>query len=147
MRKSVGMFCAALVMGAFCGNALGNAEQVARSKDPNQWGAPGGDLAMTRHSKLADINTGNVNKLQMIWSQSSGTLRGHEGQPLVITEGGKTMMYMISGWPNIVQALDLADPDNPKVVDRRADDGRALERRGADDNVCAYAAACAPQSR
>lgn len=116
VKRRVGLLCAALMMGAFCGSAAGNAEQVKRSKDPNQWGAPGGDLAMTRHSELADINTGNVNKLQMIWSQSSGTLRGHEGQPLVITEGGKTMMYMISGWPNIVQALDLEDPDNPKAI-------------------------------
>jgi len=30
---------------------------------------------------LKDINATNVHKLQMIWSQSSGTLRGHEGQP------------------------------------------------------------------
>ena len=44
----------------------------------------------------------------MVWSQSSGTLRGHEGQPLVIEDvGGKPMMFMESGWPNIVQALDL----------------------------------------
>ena len=44
----------------------------------------------------------------MVWSQSSGTLRGHEGQPLVIEDvGGKPMMFIESGWPNIVQALDL----------------------------------------
>jgi len=53
----------------------------------------------------------------MIWSQSSGTLRGHEGQPLVIEDvGGKPMMFMESGWPNIVQALDLSDPDHPVQV-------------------------------
>ena len=52
----------------------------------------------------------------MIWSQSSGTLRGHEGQPLVVTVGGKPMMYMESGWPNIIQALDLSDPDHPKEI-------------------------------
>lgn len=111
-----GMACSMLLAGATCGTAFANPETVERSKDPNQWAAPGGDLAMTRHSKLKDINTGNVGKLQMMWSQSSGTLRGHEGQPLVITDGGKSMMYMISGWPNIVQALDLADPDNPKAI-------------------------------
>ncbi|MGQ0701182.1 MAG: PQQ-dependent dehydrogenase, methanol/ethanol family [Panacagrimonas sp.] len=115
-KRRWGVLCAAAVMGIFSSAALGNAEQVQRSKDPNQWGAPGGDLGMTRNSKLADINTGNVNKLQMMWSQASGTLRGHEGQPLVITEGGKTMMYMISGWPNIVQALDLDNPDQPKAI-------------------------------
>jgi lanthanide-dependent methanol dehydrogenase len=108
--------CAAVILGAFCGSAVANPEAIKRAADPSQWGSPGGDLALTRHSKLADISTANVDKLQMIWSQSSGTLRGHEGQPLVITEGSKTMMYLISGWPNIVQALDLADPDNPKAI-------------------------------
>jgi hypothetical protein len=42
----------------------------------------------------------------MIWAQSSGTLRGHEGQPLVIQDvAGKPMMFIESGWPNILQAL------------------------------------------
>ena len=52
----------------------------------------------------------------MVWSQSSGALRGHEGQPLVVEVDGKPMMYMVSAWPNIVQALDLTDPDNPKEI-------------------------------
>ena len=35
--------------------------------------------------------------------------------------GGKTMLFMVSGCPamsncNVVQALDLTDPDNPKEV-------------------------------
>ena len=82
----------------------------------NLWATPGGDQALTRHSRLKDINTGNASKLQMVWSQSSGTLRGHEGQPVVVTVNGKPMMYMESGWPNIIQALDLTDPDHPKEV-------------------------------
>ena len=52
----------------------------------------------------------------MVWSQSSGALRGHEGQPLVVEVDGKPMMYLVSAWPNIVQALDLSDPDNPKEI-------------------------------
>ncbi len=52
----------------------------------------------------------------MSWSQSSGALRGHEGQPLVVEVDGKPMMYLVSAWPNIVQALDLTDPDNPKEI-------------------------------
>ncbi len=109
---------AAVVFGALVpGMGSANEEISARQKDPNQWGAPGGDQGLKRHSQLSDITTANVSKLQMIWSQSSGTLRGHEGQPLVIQNvGGKPMMYMISGWPNIVQALDLTDPDNPVQV-------------------------------
>ena len=79
-------------------------------------------MQLTRHSALADITTGNVNKLQMIWLQGTNALRGHEGQPLVIKDvGGKTMLFMVSGCPamsncNVVQALDLTDPDNPKQV-------------------------------
>jgi len=89
-------------------------EQFGRFQDPNQWGAPAGNLNQTRSSTLAEINTNNVGALQLAWAQSSGTLRGHEGQPLVINDvGGKPVMFLESGWPNIVQALDLSDPDNP----------------------------------
>jgi len=114
--RRVAMVCTAVLMGAVSAGAMANPETIERQKDPNQWPAPGRDLSMTRHSPLNDISTDNVGKLQMIWSQSSGTLRGHEGQPVVVTEGGKAMMYLISGWPNIVQALDLSDPDNPKAI-------------------------------
>ena len=97
--------------------AIANEDIIKREKDPNQWGVTGGNYALNRHSSLSDINTKNVDKLQMVWSQSSGALRGHEGQPLVIDDvGGKPMMFLISAWPNIVQALDLSDPDNPKQV-------------------------------
>jgi len=98
-------------------SASANKEIHERSKNHSNWAAPGANLALHRHSQLKDINTGNVKNLQMMWSQSSGGLRGHEGQPVVIDDvGGKPMMFMVSGWPNIVQALDLSDPDHPKQV-------------------------------
>jgi lanthanide-dependent methanol dehydrogenase len=99
-----------------------SAEIDQRAKDPNQWPAPGRDNQLTRHSELKDINTENVNKLEMIWAQSTGALRGAEGQPTMISDvGGKPMLFMVSGCPamsncNVVQALDLTDPDNPKQV-------------------------------
>src|SRR5450432_514156 len=97
--------------------AASDTEQFARFKDPNQWGSPAGNLNLDRYSSLKGINTENAKDLQMAWAQSSGTLRGHEGQPLVIGDvGGKPMMFMESGWPNIVQALDLSDPDHPAQV-------------------------------
>ena len=113
----------ALMMGV-SGAAMANSdeEQLKRMADPDQWPAPGRDFQLTRHSTLADITTGNVSKLQMIWLQGTNALRGHEGQPLVIKDvGGKTMLFMVSGCPamsncNVVQALDLTDPDNPKQV-------------------------------
>jgi len=97
-------------------------EITQRAQDPNEWPGPGRDNALTRHSPLKDINTDNVSKLQMIWSQSTGALRGHEGQPVVINDvGGKPMMFFVSGCPemskcNIVQGLDLSDPDHPKQI-------------------------------
>ncbi|HML28075.1 MAG TPA: PQQ-dependent dehydrogenase, methanol/ethanol family [Hyphomicrobium sp.] len=97
-------------------------EVTKLAQDPNEWPSPGRDNALTRHSDLADINTKNISKLQMIWSQSTGALRGHEGQPVVISNvGGKPMMFFVSGCPemskcNIVQGLDLSDPDHPKQL-------------------------------
>src|SRR5437667_8199570 len=57
----------------------------------------------TRHSSLNQINTQNAWKLKVAWPMSTGALRGHEGQPLVI---GK-MMYFQSAFPNYVYAIDL----------------------------------------
>ena len=99
-----------------------SAEIDERAKDPDLWPAPGRDNQLTRHSPLKDINTENVGKLGMIWAQSMNSLRGQEGQPIVIKlEDGTPMMYFVSGCPsmplcNVVQALDLTDPDNPKQI-------------------------------
>lgn len=101
---------------AFAGPASANDEIIERAKNENLWPAPGRDLALTRHSTLKDITTDNVKNLQMIWSQSTGALRGHEGQPVVVEIDGKPMMFFVSAWPNIVQALDLSNPDDPKAI-------------------------------
>ena len=98
-----------------------SAEIDARAKNPDWWPAPGRDNKLTRHSNLKDINLDNVGKLKYAWSQSTGALRGHEGQPVVVEHDGKPMMFFSSGCPNmaqcnIVQALDLTDPDNPIQV-------------------------------
>ncbi|MCG8378117.1 MAG: PQQ-binding-like beta-propeller repeat protein, partial [Proteobacteria bacterium] len=85
-------------------------------KNPNLWPAPGRDNKLNRHSTLNQINEANVSRLNLSWTQSTGALRGHEGQPLVVELDGKPMMYFSSPWPNIVQALDLSDPDNPVQV-------------------------------
>ena len=117
-------FVAGGVMAALIGMSgpvLANAEIEERAKNENLWPAPGRDNQLTRHSTLKDINTGNIKKLEFIWSQSLGALRGQEGQPIVVEHGGKPMMYFSSGCPNmaqcnILQALDLSDPDNPVQV-------------------------------
>ena len=113
-----GVLAAGLVAATIglAGQAVANDEIEQRAKNPNLWPAPGRDNQLTRHSTLKDIDTGNVGKLQYVWSQSSGALRGHEGQPVVVEVDGKPMMYFVSAWPNIVQALDLSDPDDPVQI-------------------------------
>jgi len=118
-RSQIKALYAVAAFATTCGTAMAGSdtEQAARFGDPNQWAAPAGNLNQTRFSSLKSINTTNVANLQMMWAQSSGTLRGHEGQPLVISDvGGKPMMFIESGWPNIVQALDVSDPDHPTQV-------------------------------
>jgi alcohol dehydrogenase (cytochrome c) len=81
-------------------------EEVQKlTQDPNQWVLQTGDYANTRFSKLDQINAGNVNKLQVAWTFSTGVLRGHEGSPLVIGD----IMYVHTPFPNTVYALDLND--------------------------------------
>jgi PQQ-dependent dehydrogenase (methanol/ethanol family) len=75
----------------------------AAAKDPKQWAMQQGDDANTRYSKLNQINSSNVNKLQVAWTFSTGVLRGHEGGPLVIGD----VMYVHTPFPNVVYALDL----------------------------------------
>ena len=119
MRRKIAirLLSGALAAGlAFAGPVSANDEIAERAKNENLWPAPGRDLALTRHSTLKDINKDNVKNLQMAWSQSTGALRGHEGQPVVVEIDGKPMMFFVSAWPNIVQALDLSDPDNPVAI-------------------------------
>jgi len=42
-------------------------------------------------------------RLRVIWSFTTGALRGHEGQPLVV--GGT--MYVVTPYPNVLYAFDL----------------------------------------
>src|SRR3712207_6522174 len=83
--------------------AAANESVKTLTQDPNQWVIQTGDYANTRFSKLDQINAGNVNKLQVAWTFSTGVLRGHEGSPLVVGD----VMYVHTPFPNIVYALDL----------------------------------------
>ncbi|MDQ0467138.1 lanthanide-dependent methanol dehydrogenase XoxF5 [Labrys wisconsinensis] len=87
----------------YSGTASANDEVKKLTEDPNQWVIQTGDYANTRYSKLDQINAGNVGKMQVAWSFSTGVLRGHEGSPLVVGN----VMYVHTPFPNIVYALDL----------------------------------------
>jgi len=87
------------------GTAIANSDLAKLEADSNNWAAQSGDFALSRHSKLNQINKTNVHKMQVAWTFSTGVLRGHEGGPLVI---GDTL-YIHSAFPNKVWALNLED--------------------------------------
>lgn len=81
------------------------------SQNANEWVMPAGNYANWRYSKLDQINVDNAKDLQPAWTMSTGVLRGHEGQPLVVGN----MMYFQTPYPTHIYAVDLNDPDH-KVV-------------------------------
>jgi lanthanide-dependent methanol dehydrogenase len=91
------------------GAAQANSDVEKNMANSKNWAAQAGDMFNQRYSKLAQINKGNVGKMQVAWTFSTGVLRGHEGSPLVID--GK--MYLHSPFPNKVFAVDL---DSQKIL-------------------------------
>jgi len=85
--------------------ALASDQLEAASNDANQWVMPGGNYSLTRNSKLDHITVANAKDLHVAWTMSTGALRGHEGQPLVVGD----MMYFESAYPNYVYAVNLND--------------------------------------
>ncbi len=104
LLKSAALAAAAML--ALPAVVLANDELTKMQDDPNQWVMALGDYAGTRYSPLDQINKDNVDKLQVVWSFSTGILRGHEGGPLVIGD----IMYISTPFPNVVFALDLNEP-------------------------------------
>src|SRR3954464_3472120 len=92
-----------LALVAAAGIAQANSDVEKNIANPSNWAMQAGDMYNQRYSKLNQINTGNVGKLQVAWTFSTGVLRGHEGSPLVIGD----MMYIHSAFPNKVFAMDL----------------------------------------
>src|SRR6202521_5613686 len=67
---------------------LANQALLTRQTDDNQWPVPSKNYSATRYSSLNQITAANVKNVHQVWSFSTGALRGHEGQPLVV---GSTM--------------------------------------------------------
>jgi PQQ-dependent dehydrogenase (methanol/ethanol family) len=80
-----------------------------RTGPAHEWPMPGADYANSRYSELAQITPANARNLRAAWTFSTGVLRGHEGQPLVV---GNTM-YLVTPYPNVAYALDLTIPGAP----------------------------------
>ena len=117
-RLNATITSAALVTGlatAICpspAGAQGGAQDlVTMSKNNNEWVMTGRTYDLQRHSPLNQINTGNIKNLRVAWTMSTGTLRGHEGNPLVIGN----VMYVHTSFPNKVYALDLSKEGAPQI--------------------------------
>ena len=86
-----------------------------------EWTSPARDYASSRYSPLAQITSANAKNLHVSWTFSTGVLRGHEGQPLVVDK----TMYLITPYPNVAYALDLAQPGFPLKWKYRPENAQA----------------------
>ena len=103
-------FTALAVLPTLAG-AQGGQDLAAMSKDSKQWVMTGRTFDLQRYSPLNQITTSNVGQLGVAWTMSTGTLRGHEGNPLVVGN----VMYFHSSFPNKVYALDLTKEGMPQI--------------------------------
>ena len=86
-----------------------------------EWSLPGRDYANSRFSNLSQITPANAANLHVAWTFSTGVLRGHEGQPLVV---GNTM-YVVTPYPNVAYAIDLTQPGFPLKWKYRPENAQA----------------------
>jgi PQQ-dependent dehydrogenase (methanol/ethanol family) len=103
-QKSVGFVLTSLSLGLLTGSAVwANSDVEKNIANEKNWAMQAGDMGNQRYSRLKQINKGNVDKLRVAWTFSTGVLRGHEGSPLVV-DG---IMYLHSPFPNKVFAVEL----------------------------------------
>jgi lanthanide-dependent methanol dehydrogenase len=76
----------------------------AAAQSDHDWPMAAKDYANTRFSLLDQINVGTVTNLKVAWTFSTGVQRGHEAAPVVVSN----TMYVVTPYPNILYALDLA---------------------------------------
>jgi PQQ-dependent dehydrogenase (methanol/ethanol family) len=84
---------------------------LSLQNNPNDWVMAPKNYANTRYSKLDQINSKNVENLQVAWTFSVGADRGQEAAPLIVNG----TMYVVAPYagphPNRVFALDAATGD------------------------------------
>src|SRR2546427_3128320 len=104
---------------------------VAHAGPAGEWQMPAGDYASSRYSELSSITPQNAANLKVAWAFSTGVLRGHEGQPLVV---GNTM-YVVTPYPNVSYAIDLAQTGQPLKWKFRPDNAQQAIGRACCDVV------------
>src|SRR5438552_1211813 len=93
----------------------------APNANDGEWLLPARDYASSRYSNLSQITPDNAKNLHVSWTFSTGVLRGHEGQPLVVDK----TMYIITPYPNVAYALDLTKPGFPLKWKYRPENAQA----------------------
>jgi len=94
-----------------------------RSGSADEWPMPGGDYSNSRYSELAQITPANATRLRAAWTFSTGVLRGHEGQPLVVDK----TMYLVTPYPNVSYAIDLTTEGQPLKWKFRPENAQAAQ--------------------
>ena len=89
--------------------SLAATHAAAQSAADGEWTMPSKDYAATRYSGLAQITPATVKSLHPVWTFSTGTLGGHEGQPIVVN----ITMYVVTPYPNVLYAFDLTKDGYP----------------------------------
>jgi PQQ-dependent dehydrogenase (methanol/ethanol family) len=107
--RYIGVAAAALLAGIFAFAIVMAAHAQPRNTPGAEWPMAGKDYAGTRFSELAQITPANVSTLNLAFTFSTGTVRGHEAAPVVV---GDTM-YIVTPYPNVLYALDLTQPGAP----------------------------------
>jgi lanthanide-dependent methanol dehydrogenase len=102
-----------------------------RTTAAGEWQMPAGDYASSRFSDLAQITPANAANLKASWTFSTGVLRGHEGQPLVVDN----TMYLVTPYPNVSYAIDLATAGQPLKWKFRPENAQAAAGQACCDVV------------
>ena len=107
----VGLACSVVAAACSSGSAPASSTAAAPALTGNdkEWSMPNKNPSSTRYSDLGQITADNVKNLKVAWTFSTGVLRGHEGEPIVVNN----TMYLATPYPNIVYALDLTKEGAP----------------------------------
>ena len=102
-----------------------------RTTPAGEWQMPAGDYASSRFSDLSQVTPANAANLHASWTFSTGVLRGHEGQPLVVNN----TMYLVTPYPNVSYAIDLTQAGQPLKWKFRPENAQAAAGQACCDVV------------
>ena len=102
-----------------------------RTTPAGEWQMPAGDYANSRFSDLSQITPANAANLRASWTFSTGVLRGHEGQPLVVNN----TIYVVAPYPNVSYAIDLTQAGQPLKWKLRPENAQAAAGQACCDVV------------